>query len=170
MNSLAAQREALVREHMAAEAEHDMERALGTFHTARYEVMPTGEAHAGNAAVMAFYRETEQAFSDFHFGEPVLHHSDASVIVEVDFVGTHDGPWRGLPATGRAVRYPMCNIFLFDGAKLQCERLYFDLQGVLQQLGIARDPTTMSGRINTFLSHPLLLGRAFVQQLTKSQR
>ena len=162
---LRTRREALVLEHMAAESEHDMERALGTFHQARYEVMPTGETHCGDAAVMAFYRESEQAFSDFRFDNQVLHHAENSVVVEVDFVGTHDGPWRGLPATGRPVRYRMCNIFIFEKDELVCERLYFDLQGVLQQLGIARDPTTTTGRLNTFVSHPLVVGLAFARSL-----
>lgn len=37
----------------------------------------------------------------------VLHHADDAMLVEIDFVGTQEGAWRGLPATGRLVRYRM---------------------------------------------------------------
>jgi steroid delta-isomerase-like uncharacterized protein len=163
--SLKEVREALVRKHMSMEEEHDFEGAFDTFHHARYEVVPTGDTFDGQAEVMQFYRETDVAFPDFAFDKVVLHHAEDSVIVEVDFVGTHMGAWRGLPATGAKVRYRMCNVFEFDGEHLVCERLYFDLHGLLQQLGIARDPTTLAGRLNTFASHPLTVARAFVRQL-----
>jgi hypothetical protein len=87
------------------------------------------------------------------------------VFVEVDFVGTHLGPWRGLPPTGRTIRYRMCNVFEFDGESLVCERLFFDLNTILQQLGIARDPTSTSGQVMTFINHPITVTRAFIRQL-----
>ena len=46
-----------------------------------------------------------------------------------------------------------------------CERTYFDLGTLLRQLGVARDPTSMSGRIETMVSHPLVVGRAFLGRL-----
>ena len=90
---------------------------------------------------------------------------DDAVMVETDFVGTHLGPWRGLPATGRRVRYRMCNIFEFEGDRLVCERLHFDLLTVLEQVGIARDPTTPAGRVMTFVNHPWRVTSAYVQSI-----
>ena len=121
--------------------------------------------HDGVDALRGFYAETALAFPDFHFENAVFHHADTCVITEVDFVGTHLGPWRGLPATGRPVRYRMCNVFDFDGEDMICERLHFDILTVMRQIGIARDPTTLGGRLTVFLNHPLHVAWAFVRRL-----
>jgi hypothetical protein len=36
------------------------------------------------------------------------------VVLEVIISGHHLGAWRGLPPTGRPVRFPLCGIFTFD--------------------------------------------------------
>ena len=159
--SIRDRREAIVREHMASEDEHRFDDTLETFAHHRYEVVPTGEVHDGEAALRAFYAETHLAFPDFHFENTTMRHLDDAMVVETDFVGTHLGPWRGLPATGRTVRYRMCNLFEFEGEGLVCERLYFDLLTALTQIGIARDPTTTAGRLMTFLNHPIVVAGAF---------
>jgi len=41
--------------------------------------------------------------------------------------------------------------------------MYFDLLTPLKQLGIARDPTTLSGRIGAAIQHPLTVGGAFLR-------
>jgi steroid delta-isomerase-like uncharacterized protein len=161
-SSLRATREQLVERHMDSEARKAFDETLETFHHARYEVIPTGEEYDGNEAVGGFYAESETAFPDFRFENTVFHHTDDAVITETDFVGTQLGPWRGLPATGKEVRYRMCNLFLFEGEDLVCERMYFDLITALRQLGIARDPTSLWGRIMIFVNHPIAVTRAFV--------
>jgi steroid delta-isomerase-like uncharacterized protein len=157
-------RQALVLAHMDSEVQHTFEETIATFTHPRYEVVPTGEVFDGVEALRDFYQETETAFPDFHFGEPILQHSDDSVIVEVDFIGTHLGPYRGLPPTGRELRYRMCNVFVFEGTDLVCERLYFDRLTIMIQLGIARDPTSMLGRIMTAFNHPLTLLGALLRR------
>lgn len=160
-----AKREAIVREHMASEERKDVAATVKTFTRPRYEVIATTETHDGEAAVTTFLSETTVAFPEFHFEDTTLHHTDDAVIVETVFVGKHDGAWRGLPATGRTVRYPMCNVFVFEGDDLVCERLYFDLSMILRQIGIARDPTTLGGRIATFVNHPITVLGAFARGL-----
>lgn len=142
---------------MDSEDRHDFEETLGTFSHCRYEVVLTGEVFDGAEALRGFYAETHRAFPDFRFEGGRFHHCEAGVIVETTFVATHAGPWRGLPATGRPVRYAMCNVFEFEDDRLVCERLYFDLQGVLQQVGIARDPTSLAGRLGAVLNHPITI-------------
>src|SRR5215203_548230 len=93
------------------------------------------------------------------------HHSDDAVIVEANLYGTHDGPFRGLPPTGRKFEMRFCAIFVFDDDRLVCERVYFDSGTVLRQLGIARDPVSVSGRVATVLNHPVTIGRAVAGQL-----
>jgi hypothetical protein len=82
------------------------------------------------------------------------------VLVEGVFTGTHLGTWRGLPATGRKIRFAMAVVFEFDGDTLVCERLYFDLGTPLRQLGVARDPVSLAGRITAAVNHPVTIVRA----------
>ena len=39
---------------------------------------------------------------------------------------------------------------MFDGDKLVCERVYFDQTTMLRQLGVARDPLSLTGRLQTW--------------------
>jgi hypothetical protein len=63
-SELRAKREAIVREHMATENQHDFAATVRTFATPRYEVVPTGESHDGAAKVETFLRETHGAFPE----------------------------------------------------------------------------------------------------------
>lgn len=153
-----------MRDHVAAEARGDWAAALQTFHHPRYEIVATGEAHDGAAQVSRFYAESAGAFPDLSFETTRLHHADDAVLGEVVFVGTQLGTWRGLPPTGRAVRYAMLNVFVFEEDRLVCERMYFDLATPMRQLGIARDPTSLAGRANVFASHPITVASAFMRR------
>ena len=72
--------------------------------------------------------------------------------------GTHEGSFRGLPATGREFEMRFCAMFVFEEDRLVCERVYFDAATILRQLGIAHDPLT-SGPLATVVNHPLTVGR-----------
>ena len=157
-----AKREAVVREHVDSENRHDFVATVATFDKPRYEVMPTGESHDGPTSVEAFLNETYAAFPDMTLITHAMHHTDAGVIVEAEFTGTHRGAWRGLPATGRRVSYRMCNVFLFEEDRLVTERLYFDMVGILRQLGIASDPTSLRGRLEVAITHPITIAKAFL--------
>ncbi len=142
--SLRDRREAVVREHMESENRHDFETTLRTFSRPRYEIVPTGEVYDGEEAVRGYYATTRAAFPDQRNEVRALHHTDDAVIVEFDLLGTHRGPLRGLPATGRAFRCPMVALFIFEGERISCERVYFDSATILRQLGIIPDLTAES--------------------------
>ena len=162
---LRTRREAIVREHAEAENRHEFDVALGTFDHPRYELVPNGEVIDGPDAVAAYYRETRRAFPDQRNEVLALHHADDAVLMEFELVGTHLGDFRGLPATGRAFRCRMLAVFLFEEDRLTCERVYFDANTILRQLGVAHDPLTLSGRIATVLNHPVTIGGAFLRRL-----
>jgi hypothetical protein len=70
------------------------------------------------------------------------------------------GWWRGLPPTGRHVRFPLCGVFSFDAEdRLAGERIYYDRATVLRQLGVFYEPHRIPGRIVTVLIHPLTMAR-----------
>jgi limonene-1,2-epoxide hydrolase len=158
-------RDATVRAHVAAEERGDWDAALRTFARPRYEIVATGEIHEGERAVDGFYDESKRAFGAMRFETKGVHHAGSVVFHEVVFRAKHVGPWRGLWATDREVEYAMLNLFEFEEDRLVCERMYFDLGTPLRQIGIARDPTSLAGRLEIGLCHPLTVGTAFVRSL-----
>ena len=163
---LRKKREEIVREHMDSENRHEFDATLETFDHPRYELVPTGEVHDGPEEVMDYFEETRRAFPDQRNELLALHHADDAVLVEAVIRGTHKGPLRSLPPTGREFELPILAIFMFDGDRLLCERVYFDQLTVLRQLGVARDPLSLTGRLQTLVTHPLTLGRGVVRQFT----
>ncbi|HST34046.1 MAG TPA: ester cyclase [Solirubrobacteraceae bacterium] len=157
---LRERREAVVREHMASENVHDFDTTIDTFGHPRYELIATGEVYDGEQAVRGYYAESRTAFPDQRNEVLELHHSDDTVAVEFILLGTHLGPLRGLPPTGRSFRCQMTAFFVFDGDRLVNERVYFDQNTILHQLGLAHDPSSLAGRLALVLTHPLTIARA----------
>jgi steroid delta-isomerase-like uncharacterized protein len=160
--ALRKQREAIVREHMESENHHDFDTTIATFSHPRYEIIPTGDVYDGEAEVRRYFAETRAAFPDQRNELIALHHIDDGVVVEFDLLGTHLGPLRALPPTGRSFRCRMAAFFIFDRERIVCERVYFDQASILRQLGLAHDPTSVAGRISMAATHPLTLGRALL--------
>jgi steroid delta-isomerase-like uncharacterized protein len=160
---LQERREALVREHMESENRHDFDATMATFAHPRYELIATGDVYDGEQEVLRYFAESRTAFPDQRNELIALHHADDAVIVEFDLLGTHLGPLRSLPATGRAFRARMTSFFLFEGERIVCERVYFDQASILRQLGVAHDPSSLAGRVTTLISHPLTIGRALLK-------
>lgn len=128
------EREATVRRHMEAENVHDFDTVIATFSHPRYELIATGQVHDGEVAVREYFRESRSAFPDQRNELIALHHIEDGVVVEFWLLGTHGGPLLGIEPTGRAFRCRMTAFFLFDGAGITCERVYFDSATILRQL------------------------------------
>ena len=168
-DELRERREATVREHMESENVHDFDTTIGTFDHPRYEIIATGEVHDGESEVRDYFAETREAFPDQR-NEPIaFHHADDAVIVEFTLKGTHKGPLRGLPPTGKSFECRMTAFFLFpEGSdKIVGERVYFDQATILRQLGVAHDPSSVAGRVTTALSHPVTIGGAVARRLAR---
>lgn len=164
--SLREKREEIVREHMESENRHEFDVTMGTFHHPRYELIGTGEVHDGEEEVAAYFEETRHAFPDQRNELLELHHADDAVIAEFILRGTHDGPLRSLPPTGRSFETRMTAFFIFEDDRLVCERVYFNPGDIMRQLGVARDPLSVAGRIGTVASHPLTIGRGLIRRVT----
>src|SRR5574341_2453891 len=137
-------REQIVRRHMEAENVHDYATAIETFHHPRYEIIATDRTYDGLSEVQEYFRESRTAFPDQRNELIALRHADDAVIVEFWLLGTHRGPLLGIEPTGRSFRCRMTAFFLFDGANLVCERVYFDSATILRQLRGEDLPSTGS--------------------------
>jgi steroid delta-isomerase-like uncharacterized protein len=163
--ALRKKREETCLAHMAAENAHHFDDAIGLFARPRYELVATGEVYEGPSELGGLMLENVTAFPDFRYDFDRIHHADHAIVVEGTFRGTHEGTWRGLPATGRSVEFPMLIVFPFEGEAMMGERIFFDLGTAFRQLGVARDPNTTSGKIATVLNHPVTIGRALIRKL-----
>ncbi len=134
--TLRDRREAVVREHMESENRHDFDATIATFARPRYEIVPTGDVFDGETAVRGYFAASRAAFPDQRNELRALRHTDDAVIVEFDLLGTHLGPLRGIPPTGKEFRCPMTAFFVFEGDRIVCERVYFDSATILRQLGL----------------------------------
>jgi steroid delta-isomerase-like uncharacterized protein len=137
-DALRERREAVVREHMESENRHEFDVTMRTFAHPRYELIATGEVFDGEEEVKRYYATSRATFPDQRNEVHAFHHAADAVIVEFDLLGTHRGPLRGIPPTGKEFRCRMVAIFLFErgGDGIVCERVYFDSATILGQLGL----------------------------------
>ena len=136
IENIRVRRDAVVKAHIEAETvQHDVAAALATFHHPRYEVPAMGAVVDGGDAVHDLLAQLLGAFPDFWLEQIAVHHADNAVIVECRFGGTHRGPWAGITATGNRMEVQAVCIFVFEGDRLVCEKVYFDHATVLRQLG-----------------------------------
>ena len=151
-----AARIALVEEHIRLENAHDLEGVLRTFGDgAHYDDEAWGEHYEGPDGVRRFYERLMQALPDLEIAVRRRHLTEDAIVMEVAIRGTHLGRWRGLPATGRRVDFPLCGVYTFDGQdRLAGERIYYDRSTVLRQLGVFYEPQSAMGRITTLATHP----------------
>jgi steroid delta-isomerase-like uncharacterized protein len=160
---------ALVEEHIRLENAHDLEAVLGTFgDAATYDDEAWGEHYRGTDGVRQFYEQLMQALPDLAIEVQRRHVAEDAVLVEVVIRGTHLGKWRGLPATGRRVEFPLCGVYTFDEKnRLAGEKIYYDRATVLRQLGVFHEPQSPLGQLGTLVTHPVTIARALVRMLTR---
>jgi steroid delta-isomerase-like uncharacterized protein len=161
---------AIVEQHIRLENEHDLEGVLRTFGDfAQYDDEPWGEHYNGPRGVREFYEQLMNALPDLEIDVQRRHVADEAILVEVMIRGTHLGGWRGLPATGRRVEFPLCGVYTFDANdRLAGEKIYYDRATVLRQLGVFHEPQTVLGQICTLATHPVTITRALARKLLRS--
>ena len=133
-----AARERIVEEHIDTEVRHDLDGLANTFTPeSEWRDMPAGETHTGHVGVRASYHDLFTGFPDFSLEVVSKHVARDAIVVEVVATGYHTATWKGVPATGKTVRFPVCAIFTFAADdKIQAETVYYDRLTVLAQLGV----------------------------------
>jgi steroid delta-isomerase-like uncharacterized protein len=134
-----AARERIVQEHIDQELRHDLDALVDTFAVqhAEWNDRAAVETHSGHAEIRAFYGDLFTGFPDFSFDVIRKHVSDEAIVLEAVATGTHQAVWKGVPATGKSVRFPLCAVFTFaEDDKILAETVYYDRLTVLTQLGV----------------------------------
>jgi hypothetical protein len=142
MDELIRIQRATVDEHIRAENAHDWPSVFATFAQdeglAFFDAIPFHTHFAGLTGVKDFYRAAEEAFPDFRIDVWGEFDTPGCSLREVTISGTHKGDWCGVAGTGRAVKFHLAGLFLFDQGehfgKLLAERIYFNNETVMQQI------------------------------------
>jgi ketosteroid isomerase-like protein len=96
----------------------------------------------GRDEIAAYLGEFSAAFPDAAWEDQYKHEAGDTAIIEGYFVGTNTGSMTGpngetIPATGRRVRARECDIVTVENGVVTSHRLYFDVQDIPTQLGLA---------------------------------
>jgi steroid delta-isomerase-like uncharacterized protein len=115
----------------------DLQAAAGFFaESATYTDHAKGVVRRGRQEIKAGLEEWKHAFGDAHITDASFLETENATISRFMGRGTNDGHLGELPATGRSVAFPMCDIFEYDseGRVVKAE-IFYDQLSVLQQLG-----------------------------------
>ena len=136
---LAAQR-ATVREHIAAENEGRMDDVYETFlegERAHFDVVPLGARYPGRSGVVEFYEYMFGAFTEMKIVITSEAHSVGVSAIEVSMEGTHSAEFMDIETTSKRIAFEATAFFIFGAEetnKLNCERVYFDIDQIVHQV------------------------------------
>ena len=106
-----------------------------------YDEVPTGRKAEGIDQVVPLWQGWAAAFPD---ARATIHNAFAgenTVVVEVSWKGTHQGPLQmpqgSIGPTGNQIDVRACFVVEMSGDKPQRERHYFDMATMMQQLGLS---------------------------------
>jgi steroid delta-isomerase-like uncharacterized protein len=106
-----------------------------------YDEIATARKVQGVDAAITLFQGWAAAFPD---SAATFHNAYAggdTVVMEVTWRGTHQGPLQTpkgqIPATGKRIEIRSCIVCEMSGEKVRIERQYFDMATMLQQIGVA---------------------------------
>ncbi len=80
------------------------------------------------------------AFPDMHYTVEEIVAEGNTVVIRVTASGTHQGPFQGMPPTGRSVRQDQMHFIHFRDGKVVEHRAVRDDLGMMRQLGVIPAP------------------------------
>ena len=131
----------VLEEHVDAENARDRERVLATYveEGAEFVDVPSGRTFRDGDEIIGNYGNLWDGFPGLvrRIDRWTIGDDDTAVI-ELTLTGTHDGPYRGIPATGRKLELPIVAHFEFDAAsgRIKRETAYYDTRTFQRQLGL----------------------------------
>ena len=98
----------------------------------------------GIEAFLIFVTALKQAFPDLHWEMREFIEGSDTVVAEGVLIGTNTGTMVGprgpIPATGRRVELPFCDIWKVRNGRIIENRIYYDQVTFLGQLGLMASP------------------------------
>jgi steroid delta-isomerase-like uncharacterized protein len=113
---------------------HDLD-ALGRAHSADYVFHMAGMPQSTWQAHRSMIEEFYKAFPDLSLAIEDLIGEDDKVTVRFVASGTNQGPFQGMPATGKKMKIDAIAVQRFSEGKRVEEWLILDIMGIMHQLG-----------------------------------
>jgi ketosteroid isomerase-like protein len=119
----------------------DMDAAAKLYAPDAVAVAPDAGELRGRDQIVVWSKELFDAFPDATY-EPVNEYESGNTAIDEGyFVGTNTGPLQGptgetIPATGKSVRVPACDIATVENGVITRHRFYYDQMDFLGQLGL----------------------------------
>jgi steroid delta-isomerase-like uncharacterized protein len=132
----------VARENLEAFNADDWARMKATMtNNSVYEEFATQRRIQGADQIIEANRGWKKAFPDAKGTETAVLSGDNVVVQEITWAGTNTGPLEGpageMAPTGKLATVRAVMVSTFEGDKIKETRHYFDLMGMLQQLGAA---------------------------------
>jgi len=99
-----------------------------------FTVMGTGEEHRGREAVLGMMNHLYRTAFKATAVPRVTLFGENNAMLEAEFVGKQVGEFAGIPATGKAVRVPMCVVYDLEDDLIKRGRVYFEMPALLKQV------------------------------------
>jgi steroid delta-isomerase-like uncharacterized protein len=114
------------------------------------------EPARGEAAVREFMEASWRAFPDLAFedsGPPSLAADGRSVTIQWRMRGTNSGPIDppGFAPTGRSIVVDGVDLWIFDGERISDYTAFYDMSGLIRQLGLMPAPGSRAERVGVAL-------------------
>lgn len=108
-----------------------------------YTEHPRGRTLRGKNQVHDFLQGWTSAFTDGKVVNPQYLDAGDTVIAQFTFEGTNDGPFLGMPPTGKRVSVPVCEIVRYDSqGRVISAGAYYDQMTMATQLGLTKPLAT----------------------------
>jgi steroid delta-isomerase-like uncharacterized protein len=133
------QMRATILEHVDAENANDPARVVATYSDTDpvFEDVPTGAHYVGGDEIVGNYRHLWDGFPGLSREITRWTFGDNAVVIELVLRGKHEGPFRGIPTTGREIAHRVIAHFEFDGeGRIRQETAYYDTLTFRRQLGV----------------------------------
>jgi len=132
----------IAQEYFESFNKRDWDRMRTMFHQDYTYTGGDGVALKGADAAMAINQGFATGMSDAHI--EIVRSQSAGNIAVTEFTGsgTHDGDLMGIPASGKKLSMPVCNVIEVKDGKILAEREYMDMMHLMQQIGAVPAPAT----------------------------
>jgi steroid delta-isomerase-like uncharacterized protein len=134
----------LIKRHYRNVSEGHIERDRDLMSDDITHISATAGTVTGIEAFLAFITAFRQAFPDLHWEMREFIEGSDTVVAEGVFIGTNSGAMVGprgpIPATGRRVELPFCDIWKVRNGRIVENRIYYDQVTFLGQLGLITSP------------------------------
>ena len=106
---------------------------------------PAPDQGPGPEGFINFFSSFRKSFPDLKIAVEQMVADEDNVAIAYTITGTHEGPFQGIPPTGRKIKARGVQIAKFNSdAKIEERWGSSDEAGILQQLGVTKPTSTMN--------------------------